>query len=38
MLAYYGYFERARLHEIGDLLNNLDALAKVQTEIEAPRR
>ncbi len=35
MLAYYGYFERARLGEIGALLKNLDALAKVQNEIEA---
>jgi septal ring factor EnvC (AmiA/AmiB activator) len=35
MLAYYRYFERARLAEIGALLENLDALAKVQNEIEA---
>ena len=35
MLAYYGYFERARLGEIGALLRNLEALAKVQNEIEA---
>jgi septal ring factor EnvC (AmiA/AmiB activator) len=35
MLAYYGYFERARLGEIGALLKNLEALAKVQNEIEA---
>ncbi|HTI95463.1 MAG TPA: peptidoglycan DD-metalloendopeptidase family protein [Rudaea sp.] len=35
MLAYYGYFERARLGEINDLLKNLEALAKVQNEIEA---
>lgn len=34
MLAYYGYFERARLGEIGALLKNLDALAKVQNDIE----
>lgn len=34
MLAYYRYFERARLGEIGALLKNLDALAKVQGEIE----
>ncbi|HST28726.1 MAG TPA: peptidoglycan DD-metalloendopeptidase family protein [Rudaea sp.] len=37
MLAYYGYFERARLGEIGALLKNLEALAKVQNEIEAQR-
>jgi septal ring factor EnvC (AmiA/AmiB activator) len=35
MLAYYGYFERARLGEIGALLKNLEALARVQSEIEA---
>lgn len=34
MLAYYRYFERARLHEIDDLLQGLDALAKVQADIE----
>lgn len=34
MLAYYGYFERARLDEIGTLLDSLNALAKVQDEIE----
>ena len=33
MLAYYRYFERARLDEIEDLLKNLDALAKLQDDI-----
>ena len=35
MLAYYGYFERARVAEIETLLNDLEALAKVQRIIEA---
>ena len=35
LLAYYGYFERARVGEIGALLKNLAALTKVQNEIEA---
>ncbi|HSN00934.1 MAG TPA: peptidoglycan DD-metalloendopeptidase family protein [Rudaea sp.] len=35
LLAYYGYFERARVGEIGALLKNLEALAQVQDEIEA---
>jgi len=35
MLAYYGYFERARVGEIETLLKDLDALAKVQSVIEA---
>jgi septal ring factor EnvC (AmiA/AmiB activator) len=34
MLAYYRYFERARVHEIDGLLNDLAALARLQTEIE----
>jgi septal ring factor EnvC (AmiA/AmiB activator) len=34
MLAYYRYFERARVREIADLLNDLQALARVQAEIE----
>jgi murein hydrolase activator len=34
MLAYYHYFERARLGEIDGLLKDLDALAKVQDAIE----
>jgi septal ring factor EnvC (AmiA/AmiB activator) len=34
MLAYYRYFERARVHEIDGLLNDLQALAQVQMEIE----
>lgn len=34
VLAYYRYFESARLREIGDLLRNLDALAKLQADIE----
>jgi septal ring factor EnvC (AmiA/AmiB activator) len=34
MLAYYRYFERARVHEIGGLLQDLDALAQVQAQIE----
>ena len=34
MLAYYRYFERARLGEIAALLSDLDALAKVQGAIE----
>ncbi len=33
MLAYYRYFERARLGEIEALLENLDALAKLQDDI-----
>jgi len=37
MLAYYRYFEHARLGEIDALLKNLDALAKVQDEIESQR-
>ncbi|MGH8042527.1 MAG: murein hydrolase activator EnvC family protein [Rudaea sp.] len=35
MLAYYRYFERARLGEIGALLKNLDALAQVRAAIES---
>lgn len=38
LLAYYRYFENARLREIGALLENLDALAKVQNAIEAQAR
>jgi septal ring factor EnvC (AmiA/AmiB activator) len=34
MLAYYRYFEHARLDEIDGLLKDLDALAQVQTAIE----
>ncbi len=34
MLAYYRYFERARLGEIDGLLKDLDALAQVQAAIE----
>ena len=34
MLAYYRYFERARVHEIDGLLKDLDALAQVQAQIE----
>ena len=34
MLAYYRYFERARLGEIAALLSDLDALANVQGAIE----
>jgi len=34
MLAYYRYFERARLGEIDVLLRELDALATVQASIE----
>jgi len=34
MLAYYRYFERARLHEIDDLLKELQELAQVQADIE----
>ena len=34
MLAYYRYFERARVHEIDGLLQDLDALAHVQAQIE----
>lgn len=35
LLAYYRYFERARISEIDSLLANLDALGKVQNAIEA---
>ena len=35
MLAYYGYFERARVVEIEALLKDLDALAKVQQALDA---
>lgn len=35
MLAYYRYFEHARLGEIDALMENLDALAKVRNDIEA---
>jgi septal ring factor EnvC (AmiA/AmiB activator) len=34
LLAYYHYFERARVAEIEHLLKDLDALAQVQAEIE----
>ena len=34
MLAYYGYFERARVHEIDGLLQDMQALAQVQADIE----
>jgi septal ring factor EnvC (AmiA/AmiB activator) len=34
MLAYYRYFERARVHEIDGLLQDLAALAQVQADIE----
>ena len=34
MLAYYRYFERARVHEIDGLLKDLQTLAQLQTEIE----
>ena len=34
LLAYYHYFENARVGEIDNLLKDLDALAKVQTAIE----
>lgn len=34
MLAYYGYFERARVHEIDRLLQDLQALAELQAQIE----
>jgi septal ring factor EnvC (AmiA/AmiB activator) len=34
MLAYYRYFERARVHEIDGLLTDLQALAHVQADIE----
>ncbi len=34
MLAYYHYFEQARVGEIDGLLKDLDALAKVQDAIE----
>ena len=34
MLAYYHYFEKARVGEIDGLLKDLDALAKVQDAIE----
>jgi len=34
MLAYYRYFERARVHEIDSLLKDLQALAQVQADIE----
>lgn len=34
MLAYYRYFEHARVGEIDGLLKDLDALAQVQAEIE----
>jgi septal ring factor EnvC (AmiA/AmiB activator) len=34
MLAYYRYFERARVHEIDGLLKDLAALAQVQADIE----
>ncbi|MBS0555965.1 MAG: peptidoglycan DD-metalloendopeptidase family protein [Proteobacteria bacterium] len=37
MLAYYGYFEHARIGEIDALTQNLDALAKVQNAIETQR-
>ena len=34
MLAYYRYFEHARVHEIDGLLQDLHALAQVQADIE----
>jgi len=34
MLAYYRYFERARVHEIDGLLEDLQALAQLQADIE----
>ena len=34
MLAYYRYFERARVHEIDGLLQDLQALAQLQADIE----
>jgi septal ring factor EnvC (AmiA/AmiB activator) len=34
MLAYYHYFEHARVGEISGLLKDLDALAQVQAQIE----
>ena len=34
MLAYYRYFERARVHEIDGLLRDLQAIAQVQADIE----
>jgi len=34
LLAYYGYFERARVGEIDRLLKDLDALAQVRRDIE----
>jgi septal ring factor EnvC (AmiA/AmiB activator) len=34
MLAYYRYFEHARVHEIDGLLADLQALAQVQVDIE----
>ena len=34
MLAYYRYFERARVQEIDGLLRDLQALAQVQADIE----
>jgi septal ring factor EnvC (AmiA/AmiB activator) len=34
LLAYYRYFERARIGEIDQLLKDLDALAQVQQSIE----
>ena len=34
LLAYYRYFERARVGEIDQLLKDLDALARVQQSIE----
>jgi septal ring factor EnvC (AmiA/AmiB activator) len=34
LLAYYRYFERARVGEIDQLLKDLDALAQVQVSIE----
>ncbi|MBS0486646.1 MAG: peptidoglycan DD-metalloendopeptidase family protein, partial [Proteobacteria bacterium] len=37
MLAYYRYFEHARIGEIDALMKNLDALAKVQDDIVAQK-
>jgi len=34
MLAYYRYFERARVHEIDSLLSDLQTLAELQARIE----
>jgi septal ring factor EnvC (AmiA/AmiB activator) len=34
MLAYYRYFERARVHEIDALLDDLQVLARLQADIE----